>query len=148
MLPSRVYLHFFLPIGTPQRVPRLPTRFTKFIECACLLFIEIVVYLILANDTPQSVSTCYFGEWYPAECTASLRVIFPFLQMILQRVCLNVILANDTPQRVSIRHFGGWYSAECTAKSPESYNILYAPSTAFYVTLSILSSLLLAIGIP
>ena len=84
MLPCRVYLHFFLVIGTPQRVPQLATRFTTFIKCACLLFIEIVVYLVLANDTPQSVSTCYFGEWYPAECTTSLRVIF-------------LILANDTP---------------------------------------------------
>ena len=34
-------------------------------------FIGRGLYLILANDTPQSVSVRRFGECYPAECTAT-----------------------------------------------------------------------------
>ena len=44
-----------------------------------LLYIKRVKYLILANGTPQSVPIHHFGEWYPAECTATrpnVQIIF------------------------------------------------------------------------
>ena len=92
MLSCRVY---FLLFGDWYTAACTTTRHTVYNihQVRLLLLIAIVVYLVLANDTPQSVSTCYFSEWYPAECTASHRVIF-------------LILANDTPKSVSQCHFG------------------------------------------
>ena len=169
LVSPRVNLYVILANDTPQSVPRLAPMFSIFympyqthfifpIVCSYyylrwhfkfvyLLFIERVLCLKLANDTPQRVSLCHFlanstPQSVPqvaSTITISIKRRF-FCQLLFIRMPHSYIYLLYIKPR-----FGKWYPAECIytsfwrvvprrmyRDSPQRLNYFYAPSGAFF----------------